>query len=182
MATRGAPSLTLTDAVVLALIVEGPRHGFSVARELREDGPIGQVWTVAPPLVYRAIERLEASELIERVGTEPGSKGPVRTVFRPTRRGRAAARAWLGEPVAHPREFRTAFIVKLLLSARLGLSIESLVTLQRAIFESVLAGLAGKADEALGPERIVARWRLENVRAMVGFLGTIAPQGSSKDS
>ena len=46
----------LTDWVVLALVVEQPRHGFALARELAADGALGEVWTVPRPLVYRAID------------------------------------------------------------------------------------------------------------------------------
>ena len=68
--------LSLTEWVVLGLIDEEPRHGFAAARELKSSAEIGQVWMVSAPLVYRAFERLESAELIERLGTEPGEKGP----------------------------------------------------------------------------------------------------------
>src|SRR5262245_66167198 len=86
---RTVRTMSLTDWVVLAVIAEEPRHGFSVARELAPDATIGQVWTVRRPLVYRAIEYLGADGLIEATRTEPGTQGPHRTVYRATRSGKA---------------------------------------------------------------------------------------------
>ena len=83
--------MSLTDWIVLAVIVEDPRHGFSVARELAPDAPIGQVWTVRRPLVYRAIENLAGDGMLEASRTEPGTQGPHRTVYRATRTGQGPA-------------------------------------------------------------------------------------------
>ena len=44
------------------------------------------------PLVYRALELLEARGLIEAVGSEPGARGPNRALFQATERGRDGAR------------------------------------------------------------------------------------------
>ena len=51
---RGSSAITAEhDPIGARVIAEEPRHGFSVARELAADMPIGQVWTVRRPLVYR---------------------------------------------------------------------------------------------------------------------------------
>src|SRR5262245_47571816 len=110
--------LSLTDSVVLGLIAEHPRHGFAVARELRADASIGQIWTVHRPLVYRAIDHLARAELVEPTHTEPGEQGPDRTVYRVTRRGRERHRRWLEHPVEHPRQARAELLSKFLFLAR----------------------------------------------------------------
>jgi DNA-binding PadR family transcriptional regulator len=166
--------LSLTESVVLSLIDEEPRHGFSVARELKSSAEIGQVWMVPAPLVYRAFERLESAGLIERLGTEPGEKGPVRTVFRTTPVGHERVQVWLCEAVAHPREVRTEFIAKMLFTVRLGRSTSALVNAQLQLFQPVAEGLASKARSAAGTDRIVALWRSENMVAITTFLETIA--------
>ena len=170
MADTPEPKLSLTDWIVLALIDEEPRHGFSAARELEAGGPLGRVWTVPRPLVYRAFEHLEAASLIERVATEPGDKGPVRTVFRATPTGRKAVATWLEEPVAHPRDVRTELVAKFVLIARRHHSEAVLVARQQERFAPVAAGLEAKAARADGADRAVALWRFEQMRAIQRLL------------
>ena len=50
--------LSFVENLVLALIVEGPTHGFAIARDLGRDGAMGRVYEVSRPLVYRAVDRL----------------------------------------------------------------------------------------------------------------------------
>jgi DNA-binding PadR family transcriptional regulator len=169
--SAGAPErLSMNELVVLALIDEEPRHGFAVARELNEDSMIGEAWRVRAPLVYRAVDRLAELWLIEATRTEPGSKGPARTIYRSTPRGARAVTAWLAEPVAHPRDVRTELVAKLLLLARRELDSTGLLRAQLEHFGPVAAGLATRAAAAEGPERVVTRWRLESMNSITLFL------------
>jgi PadR family transcriptional regulator AphA len=165
--------MSLTDWVVLGVIAEEPRHGFSVARELAPDAPTGQVWTVRRPLVYRAIEYLLADCLIEAMRTEPGTQGPHRTVYRATRRGKARLTRWLAEPVDHPREVRSELLVKFVLRARRAEPLTPLAVRQLELFAPVADGLARAARKATGADRVVARWRLESTRAITRTLEAI---------
>ncbi|HEY1643116.1 MAG TPA: hypothetical protein VGG35_20665 [Streptosporangiaceae bacterium] len=54
------PTLSLSEWVVLGLVCEQPAHGFAIAGLLGRQGSPGEVWRVARPVVYRAIQRLEA--------------------------------------------------------------------------------------------------------------------------
>jgi hypothetical protein len=121
-------------------------------------------------LVYRAVDHLQACGLIERVGTEPGAKGPIRTVYRTTAVGERHVANWLQEPVQHPREIRTEFLAKLVISIRLGLPLSGLITRQLEIFGPAAAGLAAKAEGAEGVDRVVTLWRLESMRSISSFL------------
>ena len=76
---NGHPELSLTEWVVLAVLVEAPIHGFAIAKELRPDTDLGRILTVHRPLVYRALDRLVAAGLAEPHHTEPGAAGPTRT-------------------------------------------------------------------------------------------------------
>jgi DNA-binding PadR family transcriptional regulator len=105
---------------VLALLAEEPTHGFALARVLAEEGELGQVWTMPRPRVYRAIDDLRDSGLIEAVETERSSRGPNRTVFAPTAGGALALEQWLARPVAHVREARSELLLKLVLTQRAG--------------------------------------------------------------
>jgi PadR family transcriptional regulator AphA len=165
--------MSLTDWIVLAVIAEEPRHGFSVARELAPEAPIGQVWTVRRPLVYRAIENLAAEGLIEATHTEPGAQGPHRTVYRATRAGKARLTRWLGEPVEHPREVRSELLTKFVLRARRGEQLTPLARRQLELFAPVTDGLTRAARGATGADRVVARWRLESTRAITRTLEAV---------
>ena len=82
--------LSLTEWVVLALLVEGPAHGFALAKHLQPDADLGRVVSVHRPLVYRALDRLVAAGLAESHHTEPGRAGPRRAVHGATTEGRDA--------------------------------------------------------------------------------------------
>src|SRR5262245_44794785 len=84
----GRCAVSLTDSVVLGRFPERPRDGFDIARELRPESPIGQIWNVSRPPVYRAIAHLAGEQLIEPIRIEPGSNGPDRTVYQITRAGK----------------------------------------------------------------------------------------------
>jgi len=157
---------SLNDWVVLALVAEEERHGFAIARELTPDSQLGRVWTVPRPLVYRSIERLAEARWIESVREERGDQGPRRTVMRATPIGRRRLRAWLGRPVAHPRDVRAELLLKVMLLERAGRDPRPLVQAQLDAFADVFAGITAQARRAAGPDRVVASWRLENTRAI----------------
>ncbi len=167
---------TLTDWVVLGLITEEPRHGFSAARELRADEPVGKVWTVHRPLVYRVFEHLHTAGLIEPTHVEPGDQGPQRTVFRATRAGRECFRCWLGDVVEHPRDARAELLAKFVFRARLGKPLAPLAKRQLEQFEPVTQGLERAAGDALGTDRLIARWRLETIRTINATLEAVASE------
>ncbi len=194
------PHLSFTDWIVLALVNEEPRHGFSIARALRPEGEIGEVWTVSRPPIYRSLARLESLKLVTAVATERGEKGSDRTIFEITPAAHLLVLAWLGEPVKHPREARTELIAKLLLRQRLNLEIQTLAHAQLEYFRPILDGLEKKAqlqsqlavttkpsspthrtdrdegrsnDEVL-TSGIVSLLRLESLRATMRVLTTLA--------
>src|SRR6516164_237332 len=100
---RVADDLSLAEWVCLALIVEHPRHGWSLVRELASDGEIGRVWSLSRPLTYRAVDGLLTRELVAHRGAESGG-GPTRQVLSATPRGRRLAEKWLVTPIAHMRD------------------------------------------------------------------------------
>jgi PadR family transcriptional regulator AphA len=169
-------ALSLTDWVVLALVAEAPRHGFAIAKELAPDATLGEVWTVPRPLVYRAIDHLAATGLVAPARTEAGTKGPHRTVYRATRSGAARVARWLDRPVDHPRDVRTELLVKLLLRARRGRALTPLAVRQLERFAEVTGGLERRAATTAGPERVVARWRVESIGAIRRTLDAIVAE------
>jgi len=160
------PDLSLHEWVVLALVAEMPRHGYDVAAEAAPDAPLGEVWTVPRPAVYRALARLEALGHVGPRRTEAGDGAPPRTIYAATRRGRTAVRRWLHDPVDHLRDVRSELLAKLLLGERLGVARDDLVRAQRAAFAPLVARLVGQPPS---PDPVEA-WRRHAARAVDAFL------------
>src|SRR5215831_2814999 len=126
--------------------MERPGHGWRLAELLEPAAPVGSIWSVARPLVYTSLRHLERDGLIETAGLERGRRGPYRVNYAPTRQGRAAVRSWLGQPVEHVRDMRSLFLLKVVLSQRLGLDLEPLLIAQRALLGPFVAWLEAQLD------------------------------------
>jgi DNA-binding PadR family transcriptional regulator len=164
---------------VLALLTEEPGHGWALARQMAREGEIGRVWALGRPLVYRALELLEERGLIEPAGSERGVRGPNRTVFRATARGREALAEWLAVPVEHVRDVRSLLLLKLVLIDRGGLNREPLLRAQRELVVPAIAALEARLAESSGSEAIFVRFRLESTRAVLDFIDGLLAERSS---
>ena len=173
MARQPLPDLSLSDWAVLAIVAEGPTHGWPIVRALRADGSIGRVWTVARAVVYRSLATLVARGLVEEHGEVPGGRGPQRTIVRATRSGRAALRRWLDTPVEHVRDVRTELLVKLAVRERAGLPSQELVGRQLAQLQPVFRAV-GARPAGEGFDLVLARWRREQALAVERFLKSLA--------
>lgn len=165
--------MSLTEWVVLGLVAEGPTHGFAVARLTGASGPIGAIWQVPRPLVYRALGRLSDLALTRPAGSEPGAGGPERTLIGVTAAGQAAVHAWLVRPVDHIRDIRSELLVKLALLDRAGVSARPLLTAQRDHLRPIVTGLRNRRDGATGFDRTLTVWRYESAQATLRFLKSI---------
>lgn len=172
------PTLSLNEWAVLGVLADEPRHGYDVAAELDPAAPIGMAWRLTRPLVYRALERLEALGLVEPMRVEPGRGGPPRTVYRPTRRGRSALRRWLDTPVAHVRDVRSELLLKLVLIERLGRERRQLIAAQRAALAPVLER---RQAEPHGAD-VIATWRHHSAAAVASFLADLADPAGVDDA
>jgi DNA-binding PadR family transcriptional regulator len=170
--TASLPDLSIADWIVLGLVAEGPTHGWPIVRALRVDGPVGRVWTVPRPIVYRSLATLTEFECIEECGEETKSKGPQRTIFRATRRGRAALKRWLETPVEHVRDVRTEFLVKVAILDRAGQSPHTLVERQIEHLDPVVRAVSTRTA-AEGFDLVLTRWRREQALAVDRFLRSI---------
>lgn len=160
--------LSLTEWVTLALLSEGPNHGFALAKELAPGTDLGRVLTVRKPLVYRALDRCRQRALVMPYQTEPGDAGPTRTVHQITGTGASLVDRWLEQPVRHIRDVRVEFLLKLRLLERRDRSPTFLIGAQRQALAQTIDGLTDR-PEAPGAD-VVDRWRAENARAVNRFL------------
>ena len=172
--------MTPSEWAVLALLAEGPTHGFAIARAMGEDGEIGRVWSLRRPRVYYAIDALTRQGLAKADRTVPSSSGPHRTLLRITPAGRRAVTEWLAAPVDHVRDARSLLLLKLLFLDRRGADTRPLLEAQRARFESIAERLHGAVNQATGFDRTLLKWRLETATAALRFIDSIkeAPAAS----
>src|SRR5689334_9443176 len=171
---------TPNELCLLALLVERPSHGWGLADTLSRNGEVGQIWSVARPLVYTALRGLDADGYIETAGIERGNRGPHRVVYRPTDKGAQAVREWLLEPVEHVRDIRSLFLLKVVLAQRIGLDTEPLLVAQRALvvpFVGFLESRLDDVDPAREPaEATVLLFRLETAKTTVRLIDHVLDQ------
>ena len=172
--TRTSP-LTLTDWVVLGVVVEEPRHGFSAARASSK--PTNRSGGSGPSTVRSCTARSNTS-------TPPGSSS--RRVSNRETRDRS------GRSSRHPNadasasgdgstkwssilaDARAELLAKFVFLARRHEPLEPLAQRQLAQFAAVTAGLERAVDDARGTDRLIALWRLETVRAINSTLDALA--------
>jgi PadR family transcriptional regulator AphA len=176
------PDLTPNELCILVLLMEKPGHGWALSDLLERDGEVGAIWSIARPLVYTSLRRLDADEYIKTTGIERGRRGPHRVNYAVTPKGRSLARRWLKEPVDHVRDIRSLFLLKVVLSKRLGLDVEPLLVAQRSLLTPLVAFLEARLDDvdpSTEPaEEAVVYFRLETARTTVSFIDHLLDAGA----
>jgi PadR family transcriptional regulator AphA len=162
--------LTSGEWSILGLLDEAPAHGWALSVALSPDGEIGGIWSLARPLVYRALEILELRGLVEPSGSASSARGPNRKIFRLTRKGRAAFQRWLGEPVAHIRDVRPDLLLKLAFLRRSGRDTRALLEAQQTRLETLLVELEEHLDGVTLEQELVVRFRIEAARGALRFI------------
>ncbi len=165
-------SWSQSDWVVLALLIEQPRHGFAVVKELTPDTMLGQIWSAANPVVYRSLRALQVKGMITSSDPERSSVGPRRTRLHATRAGRYRLRAWLRQPVEQFRDVPVLLRLKLHLTVRLGMDAAPLLRAQQELFTELGNSAIRSIPEGSPVERaLMAAWRDEASAAYSTFLG-----------
>jgi DNA-binding PadR family transcriptional regulator len=170
---------SLLDRIALALLDEAPMHGFGVARAIEADDALAATLSVRRPLVYRSLDNLLADGLIEEARVEDGRRGAPRTIYRTTRRGKRACATWLDEVVASPRDTRLELLAKFALRSRRGSPNADLAARQRRHFEPIAEAMHAELGPLTSGRALVARWRYESIRSMLGVLEEIEGTASS---
>jgi DNA-binding PadR family transcriptional regulator len=164
------PPLSLGEWAVLALVSEAPTHGWPLVRALGADGEIGQIWTVRRAAVYRALDVLAAQDLIAASASEASTRGPSRTIFTATRRGKTEGRRWLVDPVDHVRDLRSALLLKLVLGRRAGVDQRAMLARQQELLTAIEAAFAPRLAAAAATDQLLLEFRLEATRAAARFV------------
>lgn len=140
-----------TTMVVLAVLMDGPRHGYDVKRTHDEWFPSGR--PLAYGQVYAALARLEKDGSVEVAETRVES-GPERTVYALTGRGRERVQAWLDEPVQDPSRAVGDLVSKTVAAVRTAADPRPMLARQRIahlrrLRELRSDGMSGEALSAL---------------------------------
>ena len=98
---------------LLALLSEGPKHGFQLAQEF--EARTGEVWPLNTGQVYTTLQRLERDELVESDDT---AENGAQNRYRLTQAGRVELDAWLHSPPDMARPPRDELVIKVLVALR----------------------------------------------------------------
>lgn len=167
---------------LLAVSDTGSGHGYDLARQFSPDAPLGDVLRLEPGMVYHHLKKLERLGWVSVVpGEAPGR--PARRLFALTSSGRAELERWLSEPVAHTREIRLDFLVKLYLALLLDPTLAvRLVNEQRercsVLVNSLTERLRRAGDAKCGKSStrfgvMVLDMRLAQTRAALAWLDRV---------
>jgi DNA-binding PadR family transcriptional regulator len=102
--------LTTTEAAVLGLLSHGPRSGYDLRKAV--ESSVGYFWAPAKSQIYAVLPRLVESGYasVRKVAQD---LRPDKSVYRLTRSGRAALKAWIEETPMPPEPSRNPLLIKL---------------------------------------------------------------------
>src|SRR5919205_1638392 len=95
-AQRTRTTLSTTELAILGLLSYGERSGYEIKKAA--ESSVGYVWTPAKSHIYAVLPRLvdRGFATARRVAQE---RRPDKQVYRITKKGEEAFRAWLEEPI-----------------------------------------------------------------------------------
>jgi len=184
-ADSAAPGMAAEHAMLglLALSESGMGHGYELARQFSPQAPLGNVVRLEPGMVYHHLKKLERLGWVSAVPeADPGR--PARRLFALSSSGRAELGRWLSEPVAHTREIRLDFLVKLYLALQLDPALAvRLVDEQRDQCARLVESFANRQQRVRGEDDrdpVTARFgdmvldmRLAQTRAALAWLDRV---------
>lgn len=164
---------------LLGLLLDGPRHGYDLARLFAPGTALGDVVHLGSSYLYALLSRLERDGLV--VGERQEQEGrPPRHVYRLTPAGQAAVLCWLEQPVPRPRDMHLDFPLKLYTALHVDPARAApLIDAQRALFAAYLADLEAREDgDAIGEDApfiaLMRAGRIARTRAALDWLDRCA--------
>lgn len=147
---------------LLALLVEGPRHGYELKKRLDEE--IGLLWPLQQAQVYNNLRLLEQEGLVELEARVAQANLPDQKRYRLTEAGRRQLAQWASEPVHTSRKLKDDFYLKLAVLAAMLDQPEQLANLlwrQREVTLQYLRELERALTEAEAAHDAVSASLLE---------------------
>lgn len=125
---------------VLALLADGPGHGYELRSEFQES--VGPQWgELNIGHLYQVLDRLVRDGLVTRTSVAQVDR-PDKNVYKLTRSGRRELERWLKTPFVRQGGYRDDFFLKLFAAARLGGDeLDTVLRVQREAYLSELASL-----------------------------------------
>ena len=168
---------------LLGLLLEGPHHGYDLARRFAPGTALGDVLRLSTSHLYALLARLERDGLVAGTTEESGSR-PARHVYHLTDAGRDVVLRRVDEPVARPRDVLVDFPLKLYLDRRLGSTrATALVARQCAVFTAYLQQLEHTAAPCGGEDAafmaLVREGRIARTRIVLDWLDRCAADHDS---
>jgi len=182
---RRAREATPAEYALLGLLAlsDDRRHGYDLSREFQPGGALAGVIRLEPAMLYHHLKRLEGRGWTEAT-REPIPNRPPRQSYSMTAAGTDALDRWLAEPVAHTREVRLEFLVKLYLAHLRGPQLAGrLIAEQRAILTGLAASLREQGSR-FPPESFPAAvnaLRLAQTEAALAWLDSLPSNVASED-
>lgn len=109
-AQRKTVGLSTTELSILGLLTYGEHSGYDLKK--RAEAGVGHVWIAAKSHIYAVLPRLVDGGYATTRRVEQ-SRRPDKQVYRITKRGEEAFRAWLEEPVEERQGARNPFLLKI---------------------------------------------------------------------
>ncbi len=135
---------------LLAMRESGAGHGYELARSFGPDAPLGKVIRIEPGMVYHHLKKLERLGWVV-VLPDAAPERPARRPFALAPAGREELLRWLTEPVAHTREIRLEFLVKLYLALALDPALAMrLIDEQREMCSRLIESLSDQRQHRQG--------------------------------
>lgn len=125
---------------VLALLAEGPSHGYELKTSFEES--IGPQWgSLNIGHLYQVLDRLVREDLISKRHV-PQADRPDKIVYQLTPDGRAELERWLATPFVREGGYRDDFFLKLLAASKLGPdNLQRILAVQRTAYLNELSAL-----------------------------------------
>lgn len=97
---------------LLGFLLEGPKHGYELFKEISSSKGIGGVWRVKIGKMYSMLKKLESQGLIRATTQQDGNRPPKNTYFL-TIQGENSFKEWMRAPIKHGRDLRILFLLKI---------------------------------------------------------------------
>lgn len=160
--------LTTTEAAVLGLLSHGPRSGYDLRKAV--ESSIGLFWAPAKSQIYAVLPQLVEAGFatVRRVAQD---QRPDKSVYRLTRAGRAALKAWLEEMPMPPDPARSLLLTKVFFGDLVSPDVLVQHIRQRREeaeqLRSVLEEIEARADPDDLLRALTRRWGLEYTAALI---------------
>ncbi len=165
-------TINTNEVALLGFLVEGPRHGYAMYKELTNASDLWLVWRMKQGQFYALLTRLERLGMLSSFKSKEETGRPPRKMYRLTSAGMAAFEQWVTTPVARGRQFRLDLLVKLYFAQQQGTeNIDALLNEQQKACSDWLEESDTAERKASQPyRRLVHQYRAGQIRAMLSWI------------